>query len=561
MTNGGEAAPRHAEAGDSSANGVLGLELWAWAGILLLGLALRLVWWHLGALVIGDEGANYARVAESLAAGRGYLGLSELGPQIIYPPLYPGLIAAGTFAGLSAETSGRLVSLLCGVATPLVFGVVARRLYGSKASLAAGFVGAVHPLLQVASVVVLSESLYLFLVLLGLHQVLRWIDEPRWIGGFLAGLWFGLAYLCRPESMYLAVVCALIFVVSSRGTRHEAVTAVAALIVTFAMCALPYVVYLHEQTGQWRLEAKTPQGMIWLVGLAEGRSPGDLYWGIDENLNGRGTSVTSNVEQAHVEPPPRLLGAKLAILQATKHLPKLLRGVAHLQFGGPAFAVLVGLGLFGAAWKRSRLVRELPLVAWAGLTVLPFMIWPFVLDRSLFMLLPVFVLWAAPGLVQLADWARASIELNGLGARSSALVVGALLVVVTATYCVTSLIGVRETDELPQNWSDRVELIPVGRWLEETAPRARIADVGATVAFYSGAVLIRYPFTDGATALRYLERNEVAYLVLREGSLGSRPYLQEWFDHPPTPPLELVRTFSSSTGAVRIYRWRGSSSG
>ncbi len=526
-----------------------------WAVILAVALVARLIGWRLGGLVIGDEGVNYARIAESLAAGRGYLGISELGPQLIYPPLYPGSIAAGVRLGFSAEWAGRAISLLCGVATPLAFGAVARQIYGRRAGFMAGLLAAIHPLLVTASFVVLSESPYVLFVLLGIERVLACMAEPTRTRGWAAGLCFGFAYLVRPESMYLAVVCAVLLVVFAVD-RWRALVAAAAIVGTLALCAIPYVVYLHRETGQWRLEAKTPQGLIWLVGLAAGKSDGELYWGIDEQLEGTGTSNTSNAAQALVRPPPGQSGAELALEQALRNLPKLFRGLAHLQFGGPAMALLVGLGLFGAAWSRGRAERELVLIAWSGLVVAPFLLWPFVLDRSLFMLLPCFVLWGARGAVQVVDWTRESAMQVGLGPQVRAVAAAGLLTAVLGTVAVSSLLGVRDTDEMSQDWSDRVELIAVGEWLGRVAPGARISDVRPTIAYYANSVLVRFPFTDGTRALAYLEKNRVDYVVLRSGELGSRPYLAGWFEAPPAPELEWMRSFPTSRGEIRVYRWR-----
>jgi 4-amino-4-deoxy-L-arabinose transferase-like glycosyltransferase len=528
--------------------------VWAWIALFALALTLRLAWWKFGAHVIETEGTNYARVGESLAAGRGFLGLDELGPQLIYPPLYPGLIGAGVMAGVPSEVAGRVVSVLSGALAPILFAKLGHRLYGARAGWYAGLVAALHPLLIAASVAVLSESVYLLLVLLGLNQVLGQLDRLQRWPAVVGGVFLGLAYLCRPEALFLTVAFALIVVMARRAVLRRAVEAMASLLLAFAVCAVPYVLFLHQQTGLWRFEAKTPQGMIFQLGVLAGQSNGQIYWGIDDNLEGRGLSNTSDVSQARVAPPSALVRAKLALYQAMQNFPRLLASLVHLQFGGFVLGLLVGLGLFGSRWDRPRIERELPLLALTVLVVAPFLIWPFTLDRSLFLLMVPFVLWTGQGLACLGAWADDSARALGLGAQArhrSALALPALAAVPVLA---TSLVGVRQTDEMSQGWSNLVDYAPIGRWLGEKQPRARIADSGPTVAFYAGAVLIRFPWTDGPTALRYLDKNKVAFVVLREDSLKSRPYLQAWFAEVPDPRLELEREFSGRSGVTRIYR-------
>jgi hypothetical protein len=85
-------------------------------------------------------------------------------------------------------------------------------------------------------------------------------------------------------------------------------------------------------------------------------------------------------------------------------------------------------------------------------------------------------------------------------------------------------------------------------------------DTRPTIAFYSGAVQVAYPWTDSATALRYIDVKKVSFLVLRESDREMRPYIAAWLDHSPDTRLELIRTFSVRGDATGIYRWRSGAS-
>src|SRR5215469_17321516 len=103
--------------------------------VLFLGLLLlasfgirAYAWHHWRTGAIESEGAEYARIAANLRTGHGYVGISTPGTQLVFPPLFPSLIAAASLVTHSDyELAGRLVAFLFGALLPLpVFGVALR---------------------------------------------------------------------------------------------------------------------------------------------------------------------------------------------------------------------------------------------------------------------------------------------------------------------------------------------------------------------------------------------------------------------------------------------------
>jgi hypothetical protein len=220
--------------------------------------------------------------------------------------------------------------------------------------------------------------------------------------------------------------------------------------------------------------------------------------------------------------------------------------------------VLVGLGLFAVAWSRQRVQDETPLLIVGGLTCVAFVIWPFVLSRSLFMLVAPLLLWAGAGASTLVAWTQASASTLGLGRRAAALLSLAAPAAILAPLLVTAFIGVRESDEMGQGWRNPRVDIQLGHSLAESMPRPRIADTAPTIAYYAGGVLVRYPWTDDATARAYLASRSVDFIVLREEALHARPYLREWHERAQAGSLELVASATGTAGTTSIYRWRES---
>jgi len=133
-------------------------------GLVLIAFLLRLISiFRMG--TIDSEGAEYARIAENLVAGNGYTGLVTPGKNLIFPPLYPGLIALFTPVVGGAELAGRIISLLMGSVLVAAVYLVTRDLYGRRAAPFASLLVALHPMLVGFAASVYCETTYMALQL------------------------------------------------------------------------------------------------------------------------------------------------------------------------------------------------------------------------------------------------------------------------------------------------------------------------------------------------------------------------------------------------------------
>jgi 4-amino-4-deoxy-L-arabinose transferase-like glycosyltransferase len=522
-----------------------------------LAAAFRLVWWHVGPRVIESEGVYYARVGENIAVGRGLVGIHEMGLQLLDPPMYATLIALGVRLGFNSEVAGRGISLIAGAGLPVVAFLIARRLYGQAAGWLAGVLAAVHPLLIAISVAVLTESFYLTVSLLAVYCMIDVFALATRRSAILAGVYLGLAYLCRPEALILTGLLGATVVLANRSRWRLAVARVSVLVGTFAIFAIPYIAFLSAETGQLRWEAKTADGVRWALRSEAGQSWGEIYFGISPDLLETGASNTSDLAMLQTTQISVGHRARIIARQAVENFPRLLRAVGDVQLGAPMIGILAALGLFATAWNRTRLNGEWPLLVITGLTLLTFCTWPFFHDRFMFPLLGPQVIWAGAGLDGLRRWTRdtsIALDLSPLSARFLAV---CLMGSSVAVVCAASAVGTRRSDELSQGWSALADDIPVGQWLRTQDRTPRLMDTEPTVAYYAGAVLVPYPWTDGTNALRYIERKQIKYLIFRDTDTDRRPYLTAWLLHIPDGRLELLKTFQGASGAIRVYRWRG----
>jgi hypothetical protein len=73
----------------------------------------RLYWLVTQTAVTENKGAGYVYTAENLLHGNGLVG--NMGLRIMYPPLFPILIAAVSLITRESELAGRLVALIFGL--------------------------------------------------------------------------------------------------------------------------------------------------------------------------------------------------------------------------------------------------------------------------------------------------------------------------------------------------------------------------------------------------------------------------------------------------------------
>src|SRR5713101_6554302 len=224
--------------------------LWLLLALMVVAsLAVRLAawsYWQTGA--IESEGAEYARIAENLRNGVGYVGLVTPGPQLNFNPLFPLLIAGTSFVTRNYELAGRLVALFMGALLPLpVFGI-GSRLFNRRVGFIAAALALLHPLLVHLSFTVFSEGPYTTLLLSAVYFVVRALNDSSikswlWVGGA-----FGLSYLVRAEATVAFAIATLFALTATDGDRTSQVKRAAAAICVFAALALPVVVFIYKST-------------------------------------------------------------------------------------------------------------------------------------------------------------------------------------------------------------------------------------------------------------------------------------------------------------------------
>jgi 4-amino-4-deoxy-L-arabinose transferase-like glycosyltransferase len=245
----------------------------AWfAGALTVAASVRLylLWQY---YCISSDGVVYIRAAQDFHAGNFLAGLGS-----VYPPGYPMLIA-GIYPWVGDwERSGQLLSLFFGVLLLFPLYRIFAETFNPITALVACFLAAISPYLALYSVHVRSESTYIFFSICALYLFLTAI-EKRHKGRFLlGGVSAGWAYLIRPEGIGFLIIVPAIAIMLCHTLRtkitSELIPSVGLVICGFLLCALPYIVYLSIDTGQFGAISRK-------AGVTLGINLGE--WGLLEN--------------------------------------------------------------------------------------------------------------------------------------------------------------------------------------------------------------------------------------------------------------------------------------
>jgi 4-amino-4-deoxy-L-arabinose transferase-like glycosyltransferase len=190
---------------------------------------------------VADE-RDYHQIATSIVNGNGFAKSNGV-PTSMRPPLYPAIVAAvWTITGTRSLVPVRAAHIVFALLTAgLVFGI-ARRLFDEKTALVACAFVAYYPSLLFSGVLILTETVFIFLMLLLIRMCLAVIDEPSWGAALGAGLCLGLAALTRSILWPFLVVLVPFLWFTSRASYRERAALCALVIAGYAAVVAPWAV-------------------------------------------------------------------------------------------------------------------------------------------------------------------------------------------------------------------------------------------------------------------------------------------------------------------------------
>lgn len=516
----------------------------ALAAALGLALALRVLVLALGwQAPIDMDGTEYVRIAQSVAAGNGPIGIRGL-PILIYQPLYPWAIAAFVHLGADAESAALWIAVLCGTAFVGLVYALGATVYGRRAGLAAALVAAVLPICVQTSTTAITEAPFAAAATAGLLGLLRLLRTWSLRDAVLCGGGFGLAYLVRPEGALFALA-ALAVAAFAPGRRLLPIAVMGALA---ALLAVPALATTYAVSGRLALEGKSTINFR----LSEGLRRGASYLSVADATDAQGRPVGPEIDTRYLTPglvprPPLSSTISSALSAEAKHVRDVAAAFKSPDYGAGLLVVLALAGLVFTPWSRRRVRDELALGVYLaiGYVALASVFHFWLRYGALF--LPVAVVWAGHGISRLT---RVRLRLGNVDALRAA------LVLVLAVFIGIDVAAARA---LPAPLEREA-----GARLAAEEPRAPlVADVSSMTAFYAGGTWAPLPYAAEPAATRYLRRLRPAYVVLDSSRAAEYPPLRRWFEHGLPPSLgERIGVIDDGNGRrLSLYRWNASLAG
>lgn len=535
--------------------------------ILLVAFALRVGYMMFFTPVISGDGCEYIRMGMEIRDGKPLTGSFDW-PETMYGTLFPVLIAGVSKLGFSAEHAAYLLSLLFG--TGLVFAafLIARHVYGTRVGYFAATLFAIFPIFIGLSGSVFNETIYLTVWLFGIYWSLRALDSYRPRDFLLAGVFFGLSTLSRPEAFaypVFIIVATGIVALFRRISLLKALRGAALLFGAWLVLMAPYAAFQHRHTGQYRFEGKWNINYTLGNRIDAGMGYFQAGFTMDDKLHMVGPLLDSSIYAAYT-PYSSSLPTKLSYFAHAIHRNWITTydELYSVDIGGPVTILLVVLGLFGLPWTERRLRHEFILVVMAISIVFLLLTAAHIEHRYAYPLPVIFLLWAGAGLDVFHDWIVRTVSSWGSVVRPFANFAGRTAIVSACLLLlIFSLVGMRTDWFFMIQQKDFAGIKAAGQWLGAQEPKSKkMFGFEGRVAYYADATIVIFPYADSTTALRYLETKNIDYIVLDSLNVRNMPTMGEWFTKGvPDPRAHLV--FDTGPGTkdeIKIYRWDGNNS-
>ncbi len=529
--------------------------------LLALGLMLRLAWIAYQTDVFQGDECEYLRLAGNLVRHGRYEGLFD-GLQLVYPPLLPGLVALVSALTPSLAAAGTIVALLSGVALISATYALAGRLYGRRTGAIAAALVAVHPTLIQLSGTVISEAIYLPLVVAGAHAAVVWLDERTRLPGLLCGTFFGLAYLTRPESLAAPLAIAIVFAACARirgTTIIEALRQTLPMLAVTAVLAAPYVIYLSSQTGALHLEGKSVMNYTIARRIGAGMDPNEAALALGKNLEEEGPLLSPNHWIANAPPtiPTRGL-ADYWVENASRNFATLRWTLLSADFGGYPLLLLVALGLLVRTPARPLIPGEvLVLTLTAGYTFI-LLGQHMIAFRYVVPLLPFLLIWAAHGIGMITDWTVAGVGSVARHREAWRRPVAIAVPCVLALALVTPGVDLSRGGDFRSTAPHVALRKDAGIWLAGADPhRKTVMSTNTEVPYYAQATARSLPYAPEQRVLAYIRTSPPDYIVLTREPSTVGAYYTSWLQQGvPAPEARLVhRVGTPGDPDLAIYSW------
>lgn len=488
---------------------------------------------------IGYDGAFYARVGESIFAGKG-VSASAGEAYTRKPTFYPFLLGLANLFFKNPEFSGHFVSILAFSLSVIPLFILTRKIYSNQAAHWASLLYITNGFLHLHANTVMTESLFTFLILILLGLLHRNIESERGsvTSGILIGMVSGMASLTRIDGIlfYGAGLLAILFL-ATNPLRIRIRTALASLVL-FCLFLLPYLGFIRTSTHRVQLGDALPEILIRrqmdLVNPERYLEAKKFYQGLTDDK----TTIRLEKLVKEFNLWDCLLKDRFALLRSIPlSLVSRITELNKYLFGGLGF-FFIGASCFAAPWNPRRKKSEWLLLLF--LSTFFFQIFSEFIPKRYFFYFPIFLIWMGNGIEVFRNWLKETFRLTPRGSHAAAWGVCLFFAFLSAGYVYRTL----------SSYPPPLEYKAMGHWMKKNIPRIEEETVVAahpSVIFYSGARFLKvsyFPYVEKfGDFLTYMAHQKARYFVVSEDS--NTPILTHSYrfllDETQTPPQGILR--------------------
>jgi len=455
--------------------------------------------------VISADGVGYVSAARNLING-------NFAPLTTYGVIYPSLTAVVSLLGVDTESAGRLVSAVMGSLLIFPLYLLARDFFERSVGIIACILVIAWPPLRSWACEVMTQATYITLLVTWywlLWQAFR-RGSGRW--ALAAGAVAGLSYLTRPESLVAFAFMAPVLLLPCGGTRSvkKRLLLISVCAGSFILMLLPFVLLVHNVTGQWQLTGKG--GATLADALSE-------YLGRPDLKNEPGFKGIGFLEV--IRSYPDFLWINLS-----QNLIKVFQTMVPLYMW-----VAVVTGFFWGRWNREQVTRRVYLLASFapfGIIVVFFFVGPEYLQPYL----PVLFLWVGNGLYSAERWLSGLFTANGGLSKYMAWAPVSIIAVSLLTLY-TFAAQIPADRNKPYQFEDdggRYDQRRIGELLKKhLPPGAKIMTRWGRISFYAEMENVGMPQTDLKEMVSTARQKGARYIIIDGMLAGMRPQFELLF--------------------------------
>lgn len=341
---------------------------------------------------------------------------------------------------------------------------------------------------------------------------------------------YGTAYLVRPEAAAYMLISATLIFLSMLQRRANASFRVSLMIGTFSLVAAPYVAWLSIETGQFRIEGKSPLNIELGQRMQQGESNVEALFAVDSLGRERGIGNQPNLAI--------IQNYSYNFQQLAKYIrngtPSVVKNASEMLasfsgFGAPSLFAFAMIGLFARPWSAYLAIGQLQIFGILALMIFGTYFISYSDPRFYVLLVPFYCIWASVGFQKVVLWARATGWEMGLTCRYRSRLSALVRILAVVSFLVPSL-GFARTQLMHERASRPMKI--AGEWLRSNmAAPIRLLDSTGEIAFHAKASLFWLPYCDEKTALDYIKTKKINVVIVRKSAVDSYPYLESWMNN------------------------------